>query len=108
MLNVILPDINERHPEAYTIHAARYAKGKYVIFTLDREEDYRGLAGGIAQAMNLKWVNRSHGYTASPTQVRKFEDAYHEMATPPFEKWRDGYRRLQPQRQARARAALRQ
>lgn len=71
-----MPRVDSRHPAAYIITPALYARGKYVIRPLDSVAGYKGLAGRLADELRLKWVNRSRGYTASAAQVRKFEDGY--------------------------------
>lgn len=86
-----LPGVIERHPEAYSISIARYAKGKYIIAPRDSRDGFMGPAGLCARDLNLKYVNRSSGYTASPSQVRKFEALYHACATPSFDRWLQGY-----------------
>lgn len=71
-----MPEIVNRHPQAYHIGAAKYAKGKYVVQTYDASYGFKGPASRAADTVNAKWVNRSNGYSMSPAQVRRFQDAY--------------------------------
>jgi len=71
-----LPAIVNRNPTAYTIHPARYAKGKYVIQPLDSRDGWKGDASYACDELNLKYVHRSHGYTASPAQAERFQALY--------------------------------
>ncbi len=76
MKNNDLPAIASRHPEAYAIIIAPYAKGKYVIRPLDSRDGWKGTASHACDELNLKYVHRSRGYTASPGQAKRFEDIY--------------------------------
>lgn len=63
---------------AYEIYPARYAKGQMVIRPLDSSDGYKGRASYLCDALNMKWVNRSRGYHASPTKVRRFERLFRD------------------------------
>lgn len=76
MKNADFPEIVNRNPTAYTIRRAQYAKGKYVIQPLDSRDGWKGDASYACDELNLKYVHRSHGYTASPAQAERFQALY--------------------------------
>lgn len=62
--------------DAYSIHPARYAKGKLIIRTPSRD-GYKTRAERIAgDGLGLSYAHRSGGYTASPSQAERFERLY--------------------------------
>lgn len=75
-------DVVKRNPKEpdYMITPARYAKGKMIIRPTSDGSGYKTRAARLAEAKGIggRWVNRSGGYTVSPTAARKFEKLYAE------------------------------
>lgn len=71
-------DLSCERPGIYLVHRAKYAKGKYIIRPLDSRDGFKGRSNWAIDDLRLHYVNRSHGYTASPAQVRKFIAAMDE------------------------------
>ena len=55
----------------YTISPAPYAKGKLIARPADSVSGFKGRASFLIEALGGKYVNRSRGYTMSPTAVEK-------------------------------------
>jgi hypothetical protein len=58
---------------SYTTMPAPYSKGNFVVRPTDSCDSYKGRASYLCEALNMRWVHRSQGYTASPSKLRRFE-----------------------------------
>lgn len=69
-------ELNATPTEEYSIHPARYAKGKVIIRTPGRN-GFKTRAARIAgDGLGLSYAGRSGGYTASPSQAERFQRLY--------------------------------
>ena len=58
---------------AYTITTARYAKGKFVIQSPQREDKLKSEVHWLCENIGGRWVHRDHGYQVSKRQAANFE-----------------------------------
>lgn len=58
----------------WTIHDARYAKGKRVVqITKARPDGCKQRAEHLAEALSGKWTHRDHGYQLTPRRAELFK-----------------------------------
>lgn len=58
----------------WTIHNARYAKGKRVVqITKDNKDGFKQSAEHLAEALGGKWTHRDHGYQLTPRRAELFK-----------------------------------
>jgi hypothetical protein len=62
----------------YTVFPAHYSKGNFIIRPTDSAGGFKSRASYLCDKLNMRWVNRSRGYVASPSKLRKFEKLYAE------------------------------
>lgn len=61
---------------AFTVTAARYAKGMMALVTHDGVDMFKGRAARLADYLNARYSNRERAYILSPAKVEKLRNLY--------------------------------